>query len=660
MRQIKHASAKTNNLGIPAKLNVCSFDLAERRQNQRTSDPLNSTQIHRDHPRSCVTMPKASKSTGTEKFQKNGRRNQGREAADEDYEQVFQLAVKQEEQGERYQFGAKAKRNYEQSIQSYRLSIDLLTKNPSDRSPSDGFNSHFNLARVLVHFGTTFASAPSDCVRFVQLGINEYQRAIQYAIKDSNQSDEIDARYNLALGMSTMAEMLSAGARLEPGFDIRPDDHSTAIQIWKQAKEELSRAYQLQESLLANSPNLGLSGLGDNPADQTSQSIDDLATQPASPTNAQTTLVEEVFVITPSVLIDTLLDICEVLLFIYPFDPDSVSIELCHYVQQLQAVNQKIESSLEPNFSRQFEIDSLICTVELTKMEHTLSESITNIDGSPSVMAEMGEKMYMVNQKLEELSQDSIALDQDFLKLLGLAENYSSLSSVTCSLITIRSKIAQATTPDDEINALKFLIEKTMSLYSLIIGKLKRSKLRPIKQIKPHEVSSYISSSLVGQSELALMVELLDQQPGRQPFSQTQTNSFDLAIEAYNQSLGAYTLSRDSTTNSFLLAFSSVHQHRSTHEKEDRNEWSNFSARLEAIKWLLRCKFHHRSRGYNPLNLDQIVKDEISPLIAKFEIYKNDLMRFYEDFQDDPVFLLSNSIEKPLFDLLLAPHGQNN
>lgn len=609
-------------------------------------------------------MPKASKPTGGVKCKNNGKRHEEKQAADEDYEQVFQLAVKLEEQGERYQFGAKAKRNYEQAIQSYRHSIDLLTSNPLGRSPSDGFNSHFNLARVLVHFGTTFASAPSECLDFVRRGIHEYQLAIECATKDSNHSDEIDARYNLGLSMSTLAEMLSGGATPTEDLNGLLSHQSPAIQIWKQAKEELSRAYHLQERLLANSPNLGpLAAPIDQVDETTNHSIYDTPqqSQPASPMNTETALVEELFVITPSVLIDTLFDICEVLLSIYPSEPESALTELRHYVQQLQAINQLIETSVDSNFSRRFEIDSLICTIELTTVEHALSETLMNADSSSfSVIAEMSQKLTTVNQKLDELSQDSVALEQDFVKLLGLANNFSSLCTATCSLIAIQSKNANTTITDSRIDAIKLLIERTMALYSTILGKLKESKLRPIKQIRPHEASSYISSSLVGQSELALILELLDRQREGQPPSQT-TKSFDLAIEAYNQSLAPYVISRDPTPNSFKLAFSSYSAACSANEKEGRNEWANFSARLESIKWLLRCKFHHvtsPSHDHDPhehpgFDLEQIIKNQLSPLITKLSLSPADLVKFYEDLQDDTVYILSDSIEKSLFKLLL-------
>ncbi|OAV99902.1 hypothetical protein PTTG_25096 [Puccinia triticina 1-1 BBBD Race 1] len=606
-------------------------------------------------------MPKASKSSGTEKFKKNGNKHDNRRTVEEDYEQVFQLAVNQEEQGERYQFGAKAKRNYEQSIQSYRLSIDLLSKNPSDRPPSDGFNSHFNLARALVNFGTTFSSAPSECLKLVQHGIQEYQHAVEYAIKDSNQSDEIDARYNLGLGLSTAAEMLSAGAMLEDDGNGSVDYHSMAIQGWKQAKEELSRAYQLQERLLSDSKNLGPGVLGDK--DMTSQTMDEPMQEEnrvASPANGQTTLVEEVFIITPSVLIDTLMDICEVLLSIYTSEPELVSTELRQYIQQLQSVNQTIVNSNCPNFSRQFEIDSLICNIELTIIEHAFSESLEDATSSPNSIFEMGQKLSAVNQKLEELSADSNALDQDFLNLLGLATNFSSLCTATCSLITIRSDMLKSPIPDVQLDELECLIKKTIGMYTIILEKLKQSKLRPIKQIKSHEVSSYISSSLVGQSELALILELLHHQRGI--YSTSQPKSFDLAIEAYNQSLGPYKISHPSTLNSLKLEFTSARQPRSTNADEVRDEWSNFSVRLESIKLLLRSKFHHlrlRSNDKALPGLEQTLIDEIAPLITKFELSRTDLIRFYDDFLNDPVFILSRSIEKPMFDFLLRSHNHN-
>ncbi|KAA1082586.1 hypothetical protein PGT21_007570 [Puccinia graminis f. sp. tritici] len=619
-------------------------------------------------------MPKANRTTGPEKFKKTGKKNEDKRVADhhEDYDQLFQLAVNQEEQGERYQFGAKARRNYEQSIESYRLSIELISRNPSDRSPSDGFNSHFNLARVLVNFGSTFASAPSESLKFVEQGIQEYRLAVEYAIKDSDRSDEIDARYNLASALSTSAEILSAGQDLNSG---PLDYHSMSIQVWKQAKEELSRAYQLQEELLLSdsSQNLGPSTSLDQEQDMTNLDPAQEENQAASsPPNGQTTLVEEVFVITPSVLIDTLMDICEVLLSIYSSEPEAVSGELQQTIQQLGSVNQLIQNSSGSSFSRQFEIDSLICNIDLTIIDHTLSESCDNTPGSPNLMLEIAQKLATVNQRLEDLSTQTSALDQDFLNLLGLANNYSCLCTATCSLVAIRSKLNKTPIPEIEIEELKCLIERSMSLYSTILEKLKHSKLRPIKQIKPHEISSYISSSLVGQSELTMIVELLEQQQQQQGknlkcLSNQRKSSFDLAIEAYNQSLGAYQISRHSSpTSSFKLAFTPVGLAHPTNSARDqssgivRNEWANLAVRLESIKLLLRSKYIHllhlssnSPQLHSQADLEQISKDHLLPLIHKFQLSRSELARFYDDFLNDPVFILSGSVEQPLFDSLL-------
>lgn len=619
----------------------------------------------------CIgKMPRTGsyKSDGAVRPVTKGKRNEKARKLDDDYDHVFQLAVNQEEQGERYQFGAKAKRSFEGSIESYQLSIQILRNSPTASSPADFFQSHFNLARVLIHYGTTFARARSDCVQFVEDGIDQYRQAISFASNNSIQSDEIDARYNLGLGLSTLAEMLSAGAVGK--FNSPSNDcNNAATQLWKSAKEELLQAYKLQERLLADSRNLDeqqpqkMEDGGD-----VHQSVGCLnSSNPAFLADNQTTLVEEFFITTPSVVIDTLIDICEVLLSIHSSEPDLASIELGHYFQQLEALNQVIEASNSPNFNRRFEIDNLVCNAHMTMIEHKLCDCVTSED--PTIVLELEQQLISVSQKLEELSQQSTTLNQDFFCLIGLTNNLSTLCSNICSLSIIKAKITNTPIPELEINQLNSVILKTLNYHSRILHQLNQYKLNPIKQIKSYEVSYYVTSSLNGQSELHLIQELLQQQ--QQPSEPNITDigrataSFDLAIEAYNQSLGPYKITKQITTNSLLrLEFVRIHQPGST-SIDLRNEWANFSVRLDSIKLILRSKFNHLLMvtnfriSSNHTELENLAKFEILPLVRKFEITKFDLMRYLDDFLYDPVFLLTDSIENNLFNILLADIDQD-
>ncbi|POW14436.1 hypothetical protein PSTT_02957 [Puccinia striiformis] len=140
----------------------------------------------------------------------------------------------------------------------------------------------------------------------------------------------------------------------------------------------------------------------------------------------------------------------------------------------------------------------------------------------------------------------------------------------------------------------------------------------PIPDVQIEELECLISNTM----------KLLHQQRGVHP--STQTRSFELAIEAYNQSLGPYKIGRDPTPNSLKLGFTPV---------------------LHPVRQMTMTLSSVSSQPQ--LNLEQLLKDEIVPLINKFELSRTDLMRFYEDFLNDPVFLLSDSIEKPVFEFLL-------
>lgn len=145
--------------------------------------------------------------------------------------------VKQEEQGERYQFGAKAQRHYENAVISY---LTALTFN------STSFDALYNGARTTFQLGSEHLPSP-DCVKALQAAIEGFGKSHQVALKEGlDQELCIDAMFNEAQATVALSSILDEG--------VLPDNHdqlggSSAVELAWKAKglfEQVERTQSLE------------------------------------------------------------------------------------------------------------------------------------------------------------------------------------------------------------------------------------------------------------------------------------------------------------------------------------------------------------------------------------------------------------------------------
>lgn len=108
--------------------------------------------------------------------------------------------VRQDEQGERYQFGPKAATHFNNARTAYQAASSI--------DPSS-FDAAFNAARVEAHLAMDQLPAPTCCA-MMESAIAGYRRAL--ALREGEGAERIDAAFNLAQGLVAMGEMLEEGA----------------------------------------------------------------------------------------------------------------------------------------------------------------------------------------------------------------------------------------------------------------------------------------------------------------------------------------------------------------------------------------------------------------------------------------------------------------
>ncbi|MBW0491206.1 hypothetical protein O181_030921 [Austropuccinia psidii MF-1] len=577
-------------------------------------------------------MPKTSEKY---KFKNKSTSSNSSDSSNFDFDTLFKNALDSEDQAERYQFGKKSNKNFNQSIQIYKSLINSLNQSQSqsqdqnEQNQQNLFDCHFNLARILIHWATTFSSNRSEIVEVLIDGIQNYQKSIQISSNLNHALNLIDSHFNLASAISNLAEILSQGA-------IIPNLNFKQIQILIkehliQSKIHLSKAFDLQKSILDNSSNENLA-TSSNSNQIDSSNIDNLN---------QNTIVHETFLITPSVLIDTLIDLFDILFSIYPFDPISINSEFNHYLNQIQNLNLQVIST-HPEFNHQFQIENLICYRDLTILDHKLSTPINDWIDDPQIenhLIQLHQNLINLSSQLQSQS------NQDFFHLISLANNLSTLSSTFGSFLLKSSISKSISISSNQINQIHSLFKFTLDSHSSILLRLKNSKLQPIKLIQPHQTPSYIASSLIGQSELLLIFELLQDFFKNQFNSfETQNDSWNLAIQAYNQTFGPFLITPHSDHHLKLIF-------KNRNPIEERNDWSCFSTRLEAIKSILRSKWLVLTKNSCHSSMETF-HSEILPLAQKFKLISLDASRFLDDCEHDPVWLMTDGRESLMWETL--------
>ncbi|KAG0151804.1 hypothetical protein CROQUDRAFT_650857 [Cronartium quercuum f. sp. fusiforme G11] len=541
-----------------------------------------------------------------------------------DSEEVFERGVEQEEQGERYQFGEKARVRFENSIKHYERSIELELGSV-EPDPKRLFDRHFNCARVLVHYAQTFAPGRMACVEFIQNGIRHYRESVSLG---EEPTDLIDAHFNLASSLSTLGDMISAGA-IPPS----PEYVGQAEVCWEEAKGEFIRTFELQTSLSSEQA-------GHHPKLDTQTNAEaEKEVAGDEGIGGEDIEVKEFFSITPSVMIDTLLALIDVLLTLLPTQANNSRVQIDHYLQKVLELNTLAESSLVP--TRKFEIENLMINVELSLIENEFSEVIK--DSTPPVrsLTDIEAQMQTILTRLENLSNNYNGSAEDLQDLVVLANNYSLLCS-TYSLIQFRLQV-----PIDA-ERLKTLLLKTRSLHSVILSRLRSHRIRPIQHLLPHETTPLISSSLIGQAEVHLLLHTLSYPHLTAPTP--YQNAFGLVLEAYNETKGPYSLSPVLLTN-FPIRLQVV----PSPIADRREDWLCLSPRLEAVKLMIRAKWllTDLNDSASEEDVEKLVRAEVVPMLKKFEISRADVVRYAEESEDDAIWCMTAGREGRMWRWLL-------
>ncbi|GAA6017223.1 hypothetical protein JCM11491_001858 [Sporobolomyces phaffii] len=134
-----------------------------------------------------------------------------------DYDSWLEEGIKQEEQGERYQFGNKTTRHYANAVVCFSIAASLAAAD---------FDSRYNAARVLYRLASDHLP-PAEAYDALGKAISGYRDAVQ--VGQANVMARIDGMFNLAQAEVSLFELLEdsavvgvpAGTGLEAARDAR-------------------------------------------------------------------------------------------------------------------------------------------------------------------------------------------------------------------------------------------------------------------------------------------------------------------------------------------------------------------------------------------------------------------------------------------------------
>lgn len=148
------------------------------------------------------------------------------------------MGVQQEENGERYQAGAKAVRHYGNAILCYQAALQQCQ--PSDLSSL--FDSFYNAARVQQILASDHLPAP-ECATVLEEAISGFKKALDVSIEDEGRV--VDCMSNLGCALTLLMGMIldSAvpGAQEEVGIRLGWEAKTVLAEVLKMQQEELAR-----------------------------------------------------------------------------------------------------------------------------------------------------------------------------------------------------------------------------------------------------------------------------------------------------------------------------------------------------------------------------------------------------------------------------------
>ncbi|GAA5871270.1 hypothetical protein JCM16303_000701 [Sporobolomyces ruberrimus] len=196
-----------------------------------------------------------------------------------DHESWLEEGIKQEEQGERYQFGNKTTRLYTNAVVCFSIAASL---------EATDFDSRYNAARVLYRLAADHLP-PSEAYDALGKAIVGYREAVQVAA--GNTQAKIDGLFNLAQADVALFEMLDEAAVAGVVKDL-------GLEAAKEAKELFAQVESLQRNEMEKVFGAGIAG---------SEESDEAADVQGEGGGGEVEATET-FIVTPQLVLDTLLE----------------------------------------------------------------------------------------------------------------------------------------------------------------------------------------------------------------------------------------------------------------------------------------------------------------------------------------------------------------
>lgn len=252
-----------------------------------------------------------------------------------DLESWLQEGVQQEEQGERYQFGAKATRHYTNAVICYKCA---LTKN------SKSFDAIYNSARTTFELGTTHLSSP-DCFIAIEESIKGFKLALsileESSSLNSNYSEfKIDSLFNLAQALVVLQDMLDDGVT----FDKKIGSTKYAEEA-KKLFVEVERLQRIEmEKVFSIEGQMGAEDMNDEGEEDAE--MEDIG---SSSNDDQSGAAVQGSIITPTQIIETLIEAIENDINLYTLtttiDTTSLIVDISASLDRVTVLRNRIPST---------------------------------------------------------------------------------------------------------------------------------------------------------------------------------------------------------------------------------------------------------------------------------------------------------------------------
>ncbi|GAA5919987.1 hypothetical protein JCM1841_004415 [Sporobolomyces salmonicolor] len=362
-----------------------------------------------------------------------------------DYEGWMQEGIKQEEQGERYQSGAKAARHYSNAVVCFAVAASLS---------STSFDPRYNAARVLYQLASEHLPPPEALTALGQ-AITGYGQALA-VVQDGTEGSataRIDGMFNLAQADAALYEMLEEGAVIssDPGMSME------AAREAKRLFVEVERLQRIELDKVFGGEDLGMD-------ESEAEEIDDSASSAAGSEQAVQAL--ETTIVTPQLVLDTLLE--------------SISLDT------------SLQSSLSDDPAAQSELlQSAMATYERAA---TLRASIPG--PSPDLDLELSLAHFSILAASPPTSGQATMLLQNLL---------SSTSKPSPSLLsTYADHLLDSLSLSEPLPALLQSLEHALNTYRAA-SSLLSSRLSPPKDVSASQIPSLLSANLISQAYVHLL-----------------------------------------------------------------------------------------------------------------------------------------------------------